>query len=125
MVEILSGKFTDGNNFSGYPVTGKRVHIPARQLEAIGITKDSKITFPFYCLVEEREFPKLDADRNPTGETFKRIQACSTFLEEDAMIDATDSNRRFAIKREQKFRALATSIGVTTEELTALSAATI
>ena len=122
-VQITSGQFTANNNFSGYNAKGERIHIPARQLEILGINKETKIQFPIFCLVVEKEFAQLDADRNPTGGTFKRLQAGSTFLTKAEMIAAVNGDRMLALEVEADFKAQATSAGLTTEDLAVLNAA--
>ena len=97
-----------------------RIHIPARQLEALGISPDSKIDWPIYSLVVEREFSAVDANGQPTGEKFKRLQAGSTFLTEEAMIEAANADKLLAIKTQQALRTQANSAGLSEQAVDAL-----
>lgn len=119
-VTILSGNFTTNGNLSGYNASGQRIHIPARQLEALGISPDSKIDWPIYSLVVEREFSAVDANGQPTGEKFKRLQAGSTFLTEEAMIEAANADKLLAIKTQQALRTQANSAGLSEQAVDAL-----
>jgi hypothetical protein len=130
LTTVASGNFSKTEaNFTGYDLLGNRIHIPMRQLEAAGIKKGDKITFPLYCVAVEREFQRLDptkkdADGNPlpllkadgTPDTFKRIQSGSLFLTKEAGIAAINSDeiiadeRRIAlIESKVKLQAAATA----------------
>lgn len=61
---INNGNFSASGAFSGYTAKGDRVHIFARQMESIGITKgdDLKGKFPFYVLGEKKDYAgRVDA----------------------------------------------------------------
>lgn len=119
-VAILSGNFTGANNFSGYNASGKRIHIPARQLESLGITKESKIQYPLYATVVEREFDVLDDSGNPTGEKFKREQAGSIFLNKADLINAVNADKVLALEAHADLQAKAKASNLTEDAMNAL-----
>jgi hypothetical protein len=121
-VAILSGSFTDNGNFSGYNAAGQRVHVPARTMESIQLTKDSKIAFPLYALVVEREFDVVDADNEPTGKTFKRQQAGSIFLNKADMIAAANADKMLTIETAAALKTQATAAGLTEDAISGLLA---
>lgn len=85
---ILSGKFTGKQNFSGYSSLGQRVHIFGLQMNAIGITTDADVKFPFYCVAEVKEINEVDANMAPTGVTHERLTALSVFKTRAELINA-------------------------------------
>jgi hypothetical protein len=119
-VAILSGNFTGANNFSGYNASGKRIHVPARQLENLGINKDTKIQYPLYALVVEREFDVLDENSNPTGEKFKREQAGSIFLNKTDMINAVNADKLLTIEAHADLQSKAKASNLTDDAMSAL-----
>jgi len=119
-VAIRSGNFTDSDNFSGYPASGDRVHIPARQLENLGITKDSKIDFPFYALVKVREFDTIDADGNPTGVKFKRLQAGSIFKTKAEMLEAYNEDALMDLEAKAQLKAQAKAMDLDEDAISTL-----
>lgn len=119
-VAILSGNFTGSGNFSGYNAAGQRIHVPARTLETIGLTKDSKITFPLYALVVEREFDELNADGEPTGVKFKRNQAGSIFLNKADMINAANADKMLNIETAAALKTQATAAGLTDDAVASI-----
>ena len=120
-VAILSGNWSANGNFSGYNAAGQRIHIPARQMENLGLTRDSKIEYPIYTLVVEREFNELDEAGNPTDKTFKRLQAGSTFKTEEGMISAKNADKVLEIKAQKALVTEATSAGLTEDAVKALT----
>lgn len=124
-VAILSGNWSANGNFSGYNAGGQRIHIPQRQMENLGFSRDAKIPdskFPIYALVVEREFNELDEAGNPTEKTFKRLQAGSTFLTEEAMITAKNADKVLEIKATKALVTEAKSAGLTEDAVRSLSA---
>jgi hypothetical protein len=119
-VTILSGNFTGSGNFSGYNNAGQRFHIPARVMENIGITKESKIAFPLFALVVEREFDELNVDGDPTGVKFKRLQAGSIFLNKADMITAANADKMLNIETAAALKTQATAAGLTEDAISSL-----
>ena len=117
---ILSGNFTTNGNFSGYNAAGDRIHIPARQMESLGLNKDSKIKFPLYSLVRQREFSSVDTNGQPTGEKFTRAQSGSIFLNEEDMIAAANADDLLKLKTKANLATQAKSTGLTDSVINSL-----
>ena len=117
---ILSGNFTTNGNFSGYNAAGDRIHIPARQMESLGLNKDTKIKFPLYSLVRQREFSSVDANGQPTGEKFTRAQSGSVFLNEEDMIAAANADDLLKLKTKANLATQAKSTGLTDSVINSL-----
>ena len=66
---VTSGNWTDGNNYTGYTLTGEvdRIHFPEKLLLAYGIKAGDTVKTPFECMAGEKLIqPRW---RNPeTGE---------------------------------------------------------
>ena len=82
---INNGSFTGNGNFSGYTALGVRVHFHKRQMEALAWTTNEDITFPFFCIADEKEIGSLDAEGKPVVNELgveiktKRLTALSAF----------------------------------------------
>lgn len=104
---INNGKFSD-KAFSGYTAKGERIHVHARQMEALGFTKGSEIAYPFYVIAEPKDYPaRLDAAGQPIANAdgtfgikgrltataiFKSIDSLSQAFVDDATLDARVEN---------------------------------
>lgn len=120
-ITILSGNWSASGNFSGYDASGERIHIPARQMEALGYKVGDSVSYPFYSLIKERTFSKLDADGKPTNETFTRVQAGSLFKNEEALITAMNADKLLTLKAQKALQTEATSAGLTEDALKTLA----
>lgn len=121
-VTIVSGNFSkSGNNFTGYNAVGERIHVPMRQMENLGYNKDSKVEFPLYAVVVEREFNTLGADGKPTDETFKRLQAGSLFKTKAELIEAANADKVLAIETKSALVKQASTAGLSEEAINALT----
>jgi len=120
-ITILSGNWSASGNFSGYDARGERIHIPARQMESLGYKVGEPISYPFYSLITERTFNRLDAEGKPTNETFTRIQAGSLFKNEDSLISAMNSDKLLTLKAQKALQTEASSVGLTEDALNALA----
>lgn len=117
---ISSGNWTANGNFSGYDAAQGRVHIYAAQMKGLGYDKDATVSMPFYATGEEKEFNQLGEDGNPTGETFKRLQATSTFKDRKSLVEALAVPAILDLEVRQFVKASATSAGLTEAEVEAL-----
>jgi hypothetical protein len=115
-VAIFSGEFTSKGNFSGYDASGERIHIPGRTMNAAGLNKDTKIEFPFYCLVKSKSFNKRDANGNITEEQFTREQAGSVFTDKEKLFAAANANKLLAVEAKVELKKAASAVGLTSEE---------
>lgn len=120
-VAILNGNWSTNGNFSGYNAAGERIHIPGRQFESLGITRDSQIDFPLYALVVTREFSRLDADGKPTEEKFTRAQAGSIFKTKQAMIAAANADKLLAVETAKALQTEVKAAGLTEDAFKALA----
>ena len=122
-VAIISGNISNtGKNFTGYNAAGQRVHIPLRQMENLypNFSKDTKVAFPLYALVVEREFDEVDADNQPTGVKFKRLQAGSIFANKAEMIAAANADKVLNIETAAALQSSAKAAGLTEDAMSAL-----
>ena len=120
---INNGKFTGAGNFSGYTAKGKRIHIFGRQMESIGWATNEDVSFPFYCIAEEKTINAVDADNNPTGETAQRLTALSVFKTEDSLIQAHTDESLLNTKIRKAVKEQAVTAGLSAEEITSLTQA--
>ena len=124
-VAIRSGNLSNTEkNFTGYTATGQRIHIPLRQMEALypNFSKDTKVTFPLYALVVEREFDEVDKDNNPTGVKFKRLQAGSIFVNKAEMIEAYNEDAVMELEAKADLKSKAKAMDLDDNAINALLA---
>ena len=106
---INNGKFSD-KAFSGYTAKGERIHVHARQMEALGFTKESEMkdVYPFYVIAEPKDYPaRLDTAGQPIANAdgtfgikgrltataiFKSIDSLSQAFVDEATLDARVDN---------------------------------
>lgn len=121
-IALNSGNFTDKGNFTGYNSAGIRFHIPARLMETIGFTKanEKDIKFPLYAIAVSRTFNTLDAEGNPTDETFTREQAGSVFTTKEALISAYNADRELELEAKASLAKTASASGLNEAQLAAL-----
>lgn len=126
---ISSGNFTP-NGFSGFTNKGVRIHIFARQIESIGYTKDSVISYPFYCLAEKKDYDgRLDANKekilNPDGSwgIKDRLTATAIFKTIEAMGQTFVDDATLEMRINQMVNQAVSSYAVTTESVVALAGA--
>lgn len=117
---IMAGNFTDAGNFTGYTLTRERVHIPAKAMEAAGYSVDKMPSFPMFAITVNCTFNKMDAEGNPTEETFTREQATALFTNEDEMLNTLNMERLLDVKQDLLFKASAMTLGLSEVELNSL-----
>lgn len=116
LLVINNGAFTKAGNFRGYTATGKDVHIFPRQLESIGITKDTKIDFPLYALAMDKTYgARLDKDGNPVAYadgsfTMTRRTALSVFKSRADIKSAISEERTLAMEIDHEVNEFAKSL---------------
>lgn len=120
-VTILSGNWSASSNFSGYNAGGERIHVPARQMEALGYKLGEAVDFPIYALTVDRTFSRLDAEGKPTNETFNRVQAGSIFKDKQSLISAINADKLLTLDAEADLRTQASSKGLTEDAIKALA----
>lgn len=122
-IAIISGNLSNtGKNFTGYNATGTRIHIPLRQMENLypNFSKDTKVEFPLYGLVVEREFDEVDENNQPTGVKFKRLQTGSLFKTKVDMIAAANADKLLTIETAADLKTQANVAGLNEETINAL-----
>jgi hypothetical protein len=115
IISIASGNFTANGAFSGYSLTQGRVHIFARQMEAIGVNKDN-VTFPFPVIAERKSYnweAQLGEDGKVVrkeGEIKDRLQALAVFKNEEDLTNAIAADQglkeRVRVKVAKKVKSL-------------------
>jgi hypothetical protein len=121
LLVINNGAFTKAGNFRGYTATGKDVHIFPRQLDAIGITKETKIDFPLYVIADDKTYgAPIDAT---TGQpvpyadgsfTMTRRTALSVFKSRTDIKTAIAEERTLEMEIEHEVNAFAKSLAYAT-----------
>lgn len=102
ILSIANGNFTGNGNFSGYTLTGERVHIFGRQMEAAKMDKDT-VSFPFPVLATNKSYEgRLNADGTRGTDIVDRLTATAVFANEDALADALAADEGMAARVERK-----------------------
>jgi hypothetical protein len=119
---LQSGTFSEKGNFSGYNASGIRVHVSANAMKALGYDKAnaSTIAYPLYACVVEREFNVLNDNQEPTGETFKRVQAGSIFKTKAELLTAVNADKLLAVEAQSELQKVAKTLQLTDEVLAQL-----
>lgn len=127
---INNGAFTTNGNFSGYTALGKRVHLHKRQMESLGWTKNEEVTFPFYCIAEEKEIGQLDVNGQAVVDpntglavVSKRLTALSAFKTQEDIVKAHAESSLLDVVIQKEIRTQATSAGLSENEISALASA--
>ena len=127
---INNGSFVKSTgNFTGYTAKGQRVHIYARQMESLGINKDTdlKSVLPFYCIAEEKDYSnKLDANGQPVPNPidgslgFSRLTALSVFTTVDTLGSAIAEEFTLKGQVQNIVREKASNAGLTESQVESL-----
>jgi len=118
LISISQSK--SGQNFTAYNAGGDRIHIPARQIEALGLTKDT-LPKELFALTATKTFDELDPKtKDRTGQTFSRVQACSIFKTKEEMFAAKNDARLLNDECEAAYKKQASSLGLSVESIKAL-----
>lgn len=124
---INSGSFSANGNFSGYSKKALnfgdksgRIFISKRQMDALGFTSIDKVTFPFYVTATEREFSKVDANNQPTGETFKRLTTFSAYKTKEELVASEVAEATLDIEVSTAVKSAASAAGLSEQAINAL-----
>ena len=102
ILSIANGSFTANGNFSGYTLTGERVHIFGRQMASANFDADS-VEFPFPVLATNKSYEgRLNADGTRGTAIVDRLTATAVFANEDALADALAADEGMAARIERK-----------------------
>ena len=101
ILSIANGAFTANGNFSGYTLTGERVHIFGRQMSsAFG---DDEPSFPFPVLATLKSYEgRLREDGAREAGIVDRLTALAVFTDEDALAVALAADKGLAARVEAK-----------------------
>lgn len=107
LANITSGKFAkEGKkNFSGYDAAGHKFFIHKEMLEAFGVKTDAEFVAKakdggIWTIFDTKEYPKVDENNKPTGETFLRDTITALFETEDQAIKAKIASQLADIKAQ-------------------------
>jgi hypothetical protein len=118
LISISQSK--SGQNYTAYNAGGDRIHIPARQIEALGLTKDT-LPKTLFALTATKTFDEIDPKTKlATGQTFSRVQACSIFLTKEELFSAKNDARLLNDECEAAYRKEASALGLSVETVGAL-----
>jgi hypothetical protein len=116
---ILSGDFSAAGNFSGYSKKALsfgdhsgRIFISKRQMDSLGLSKAADIKFPIFVTATERDYNRLDANGNPSGETFKRLTAFSVYKTQEDLNAAEVAEAMVDISTQSAVRQAASAAGL-------------
>lgn len=124
--QIVAGNFTEQGNFTGYNAKGERIHLNKKAMESLGWTKPEQVKFPFFAIVGEKTFNKVDANNEPIeGETFTRLQSLSAYQTKEAMISAYNSEAQLELEAKAALNTSAKASGLTEAAINALLEATV
>lgn len=100
---ITSGKWTAGDNFSGYTLFGERVHIFGHQMASMQFDKEHT-EFPFIAIAEKKSYSaRLDENGNAVSQAISdRLTATAVFKSEDAIVDALAMTEGFEARIQRK-----------------------
>lgn len=126
---INSGDFTANGNFSAYTTLGERVHIHARQMNALGFTKENAkdIKFPLFVIGTIKQIGQLDADGKPavnpdgTPKLSDRLTALSVFKTREDIKQAHADAALLDIEIASEIKKQGSTAGLTEEQITALA----
>lgn len=118
LISIRQSK--SGQNFTAYNAGGDRIHIPARQIEALGLNKDT-LPKELFALVDTKTYDELDPKtKERTGQTFSRVQTCSIFLTKEEMFAAKNDARLLNDECEAAYKKQASALGLNVESVKVL-----
>jgi hypothetical protein len=100
---ITSGKWTSGENFSGYTLFGERVHIFGHQMASMQFDKEHTV-FPFIAIAEKKSYPaRIDSDGKTVSQAIDdRLTATAVFKNEDAIVEAIAMTEGFEARIQRK-----------------------
>lgn len=122
---INNGSFTAAGNFSGYNLKGDRIHIYARQMEALGWSNNSDVEYPFYCITKDSTMKDLDSNGQETGVVTMRETATSVFKTMQDITSAHVSSVTLDMQIQKSIAEEAAKVGLTQEAITSLLNASV
>ena len=140
---ITSATCTANGNVSAYTSKGERIHIYARQLTSLGLTKEQlgtdkeqgtkpiTVANPLFCIAEHKTFNARKDDQGnsiPFADgslTMTRLTALSVFTEKTQLIGAHVEENLLEQEIQHETTKVATSRGLTTSDVSTLANASV
>lgn len=140
---ITSATCTANGNVSAYTPKGERIHIYARQLQSLGLTKEmigtdtvkgtNPITVdnPLFCIAEHKTFNARKDDQGNSipfadgSTTMTRLTALSVFTKKTQLIGAHVEENLLEQEIQHETNKVATSRGLTTSDVSTLANASV
>jgi hypothetical protein len=140
---ITSATFTGAGNVSAYNTKGERVHIYARQLTNLGLTKEMLGTDkeqgtkpitpdnPLFCIAEMKTFHARKDDKGEpipfSDGTFsmKRLTATAVFTKKTQLISAHVEENLLEQEIQHETNKVASSRGLTSDSVAQLANASV
>lgn len=130
-LRVHRGIVSKQGNLTAYTATGKDFYIKGELLKTSFAIKDlSELTYPFYAIMDIKEYSELDKDRNPiidaeTGfeKKFQLKTAVSVFKTKDELLQASiedDVHSEILIEKKAHFAQKMKSANLTTADVLAL-----
>lgn len=140
---ITSALCTDKGNVSAYTSKGERIHIYARQLLSLGLTKEMlgtdkekgttpiTVANPLFCIAETKTFnARIDEKGNPVAfadgsTTMTRLTALSVFTKKTDLIGAHVEENLLEQEIQHETTKVASSRGLNTSDVSTLANASV
>jgi hypothetical protein len=134
-LRVHRGLVSKQKNITAYTATGKEFFISGKMLvEAFKLKEDlSDLTYPFYAIMDTKEYPELDKDRKPiidptTGleKKFLRQTAVSVFKNREDLLNAViedDVHSDIEIEKKAHFARKMKSANITIDSARSLESA--
>ena len=140
---ITSATCTDNGNVSAYTSKGERIHIYARQLQSLGLTKEElgtdkekgtkpiTVDNPLFCIAEIKTFNARKDDQGnsiPFADgslTMSRLTALSVFTKKTQLIGAHVEENLLEQEIQHETTKVASSRGLTSDSVAQLANASV
>ena len=132
-LRVHRGLISKQGNLTAYTATGKDFYIKGEMLKSTFGIKDLKeLTYPFYAIMDIKEYSELDKDRNPITDTegnekkFLLKTAVSLFKTKDELVEASiedDLGAEIQIEKEAHFNQKRKSANLLTSKVANLESA--
>lgn len=119
---IVNGSFTKAGNFTARTSTGEQIHVSARQMESIGMTKQEDVKFPIFGFSDIMMRNFNDANGNLKEEKEPRLETLSIFKTEAERTSAFVLENTQAITLKKAIKDAYSTAGLTEEDIAKLAA---
>lgn len=134
---ITSGQLTAQGNLTAYTSKGIRIHVYDRQLNALGLTKETldknpiSAKNPLYCIADVKSYnAKKDDQGNPIpfedgSLTMSRLTALSIFADKTDLISAHSEDVLLDAEIEHEINSQISAKGLTSDSVAKIANASI